>query len=148
MAKEKDSSLLTYETHVRFTEEMKNLLSQRAKDEGISSNAVIQKAISLYLTKDTMDESLVIAKMTDVQRQIARLKHEIDVKQKLDLEWYQYFFLFAPPIPQEEVGLRMQKANRDVQAFLQNFKHRAASIKPLIETIFGDMLEEEAGDGN
>ena len=41
----------------------------------------------------------------------------------------------------------MQKANKDVQAFLQNFKHRAASIKPLIETIFGDMLEEEAGIG-
>lgn len=147
MAKEKDSSLLTYETHVRLTDEMRKLLFQKAKDEGISSNAVIQKALSLYLTKDTMDESLLIAKMTDVQRQIARLKHEFDVKQKLDLEWYQYFFLFAPPIPQKEVALRMQKANNDVQAFLQNFKHRAASIKPLIETIFGDMLEEEAGDG-
>ena len=114
MAKEKDSSLLTYETHIRLTDEMRRLLFQRSRDEGISSNAVIQKAVSLYLTKDTMDESLVIAKMTDVQRQIARLKHEIDVKQKLDLEWYQYFFLFAPPIPQEEVGLRMQKANKDV----------------------------------
>ena len=147
MAKDKDSSLLTYETHVRLTDEMRNLLSQRAKDEGISSNAIIQKALALYLTKDTMDESLLIAKMTDIQRQIARLKHEFDVKQKLDLEWYQYFFLFAPPIPPEEVGLRMQKANKDVQAFLQNFKHRAASIKPLIETIFGDMLEEEAEDG-
>ena len=93
MAKEKDSSLLTYETHVRLTDEMRKLLAQKAKDEGISSNAVIQKAVSLYLTKDTMDESLLIAKMTDVQRQIARLKHEFDVKQKLDLEWYQYFFL-------------------------------------------------------
>lgn len=147
MVKEKDSSLLTYETHVRLTDEMRKLLFQKAKDEGISSNAVIQKALSLYLTKDTMDESLLIAKMTDIQRQIARLKHEFEVKQKLDLEWYQYFFLFAPPIPQEEVALRMQKANKDVQAFLQNFKHRAASIKPLIETIFGDMLEEEAGEG-
>ncbi len=146
MAKEKDTSLLTYETHVRLTAEMRKLLSQRANDEGISSNAVIQKAISLYLTKDTMDESLLVAKMTDVQRQIARIKHEIDVKQKLDLEWYQYFFLFAPPIPKDEVGLRMQKANKDVQAFLQNFKRRVTSIKPLIETIFGDMLEEEAGD--
>lgn len=147
MTREKDSSLLTYETHVRLTEEVRKLLVQRAGDEGISSNAVIQKAVTHYLTKDTMDESLLIAKMTDIQRQIARLKHEIDVKQKLDLEWYQYFFLFAPPIPQEEVGLRMKKANKDVQAFLQNFKHRAAGIKPLIETIFGDMLEEEAGDG-
>ena len=55
MAKEKDSSLLTYETHVRLTDEMRKLLAQKAKDEGISSNAVIQKAVSLYLTKDTMD---------------------------------------------------------------------------------------------
>ena len=68
MAKEKDSSLLTYETHVRLTDEIRKLLSQRARDEGISSNAVIQKAVSLYLTKDTMDESLLIAKMTDVDR--------------------------------------------------------------------------------
>ena len=143
MNEHENEDLLSEQIHIRVTKKIKALMNQKAYDEGISVNALAQKAVALYLTKDTMDESLLIAKMSDIQRQIARIIHEINLKQKLDLEWYQYFFLFAPPIPPDEVGVRLQKANKDVQAFLQNFKHRAASIKPLMETVFGDMLEED-----
>ena len=98
MNEHENEDLLSEQIHIRVTKKIKALMNQKAYDEGISVNAIAQKAVALYLTKDTMDESLLIAKMSDIQRQIARIIHEINLKQKLDLEWYQYFFLFAPPI--------------------------------------------------
>lgn len=138
---------LNHGYHFKTTARTKDLLALRATEDGVSVNAVINKAVTVYLTKDTTDESLIMAKLSDIQRQIGRLKNRTDVREKLLLEFFQYFFLFAPPLPQEELPVRMKKANQDVQGFLLNFRHRAAAIKPLIETIFGDMLEEDAEAG-
>lgn len=141
----KIENLKTVQLHIRTTEYIKSLLSQRAKDEHISESEVVGKALTLYLTKDTMDESLLIAKITDISRQVNFLQRKLDIKEKLDLEWYQYFFLFSPELPtdQKELSLRVAKANRDVGQFLKAFKHHVKNMKPLIETLFGDMLEED-----
>jgi hypothetical protein len=123
----------------------KELIAQRAKDEMCSENEIVERALALYLSKDTMEESLLIAKMSEILRQIGYLQRKIDVGQKLTLEWYQYFFMYAPGLPtdQSERDLQIKKANNRVQAFLLNFRHKASKIKPFIETIFGDMLEED-----
>lgn len=131
--------------HCRINHHIKSLINQRSKEEGISENAIVTKAITLYLTKDTMDESLLIAKLTDITRKIDYLQKRIEVQEKLNLEWYQYFFLFSPELPKdpEELKVLTKKANNNVQMFLTNFRNHIKKIKPLIESLFGDMLEEE-----
>lgn len=134
--------------HVRINSSTKDLLEQRAKDEHISQGDVLNKALVMYLTKDIMDESLLIAKMTEILRQVGYIQKRIEIQEKLTLEFYQYFFLFSPTLPSDknELAALSSKANSDVQQFLFKFKKRVEKIKPLIETIFGDMLEEDTGD--
>ncbi len=130
----------------RITRKIDELLEQRAKDEGLSRSAIINKALILYLTKDTMDESLLLAKMSNMQKTFDRLEKKIDVKQKLDLEWYQYFFFFAPDtkgLTDEQMNIKFRKANNDVIAMLTNFRNHEKHSKPFLEAIFGNMLEED-----
>lgn len=136
---------MTYKRTVRMMASYKELIAQRAKDEKCSENEIIERALALYLTKDIMEESLLIAKMSEILRQINYLQRKIDVAQKLELEWYQYYFMYAPALPNDpkEREMHIKKADSRVQAFLLNFRHKASKIKPFIETIFGDMLEED-----
>ena len=57
--------------HSRFSLDMedhlRDLVKQRSFDEGLCANALIKKA----LTKDIEDESLLIAKLTELQRQFS-----------------------------------------------------------------------------
>lgn len=139
-------NLQNVQLHIRVTKRIEELLKQRAKDENMTVTALINKALTVYLTKDTMDESLLLAKMSNIQKTFDRLEKKIDVKQKLDLEWYQYFFFFAPDtknLTEEQVNLRLNKANKDVVAMLTNFRNHEKQAKPFLEAIFGNMLEED-----
>jgi carboxylesterase type B len=124
---------------------LKELLTQRAKDEHNSESEIIEKALTMYLTKDVTDESLLIAKMTEIIRQLRYLDRKVDVGQKLQADWYQYFFLFSPELPhdEQERKARLRRAGERTQDFLSSFKRRISRMPALIEAIFGDMLEEE-----
>lgn len=145
--KQNSENLQNVRIWARVTQNTDELLEQRAREEHISKSALITKAITLYLTKDTMDESLLLAKMSNIQKVFDRLEKKIDTKQKLDLEWYQYFFFFAPDIKglsEEQINLKFKKANADVVAMLTNFRNHEKHSKPFLEAIFGSMLEEDA----
>ncbi|MDR1597264.1 MAG: hypothetical protein LBR99_06125, partial [Treponema sp.] len=52
---------------------VKELLSQRARDEHNRESEIIAKAIAMYLTKDVTDESLLIAKMSEIIRVVQNM---------------------------------------------------------------------------
>ena len=141
-----EEELQSIRVWARITKPIDELLEQRAKDEKLSKSALVTKALTLYLTKDTMDESLLLAKMSNMQKVFERLEKKIDVKQKLDLEWYQYFFFFAPDtrsLSDDQINLKFKKANNDVIAMLTNFRNHEKQAKPFLEAIFGNILEED-----
>jgi hypothetical protein len=90
MAMKKDQSdKKRIKVSARFDPHMKEVLTQRAKDEGPTENAVITKAVTAYLTKDVVEESLLIAKMSEIIRLTLKLTKAVEVKQKLDLDFMQ-----------------------------------------------------------
>jgi len=128
------------------TSAMKELLEQRAKDEGNSESEIVAKALIMYLTKDITDESELIAKMSEVIRVVENLSKRVEVGQKLDLEWYQYFFAFSPELPKDEKerNLVQERAAKRTGEFLLSFRRRMKLMPQFLESIFGMMLEEEA----
>jgi hypothetical protein len=124
---------------------MKELLSQRARDERNRESEIITKALAMYLTKDVTDESLLIAKMSEIVRVVQNMQTKLDTGQKLDLEFYQYFFMFAPDFPGDEKEKQrvFNKGAGRTQGFLSGFRHREKQMPRLLEAIFGMMLEEE-----
>jgi hypothetical protein len=134
----------------RIPPSIKEILTQRAKDEGLSESAVIAKALTMYLTKDVTDESELIAKMSEIIRVVHNLSLSVEVGQKLDLDWMQYQFLFLPDLPDNEAErkARYKRAAQLTSNLIKSFRERSKRQPRLIETIFGSMLEEEepAGD--
>jgi hypothetical protein len=118
---------------------------EQAKADGISRNELVNKALALYLTKDISDESLFIAKMSEMQRIIQLLDRKIDIAQKLQLEWYQYFFMWQPDMPQDRDGASplYKKAAEKTDAFLNRFRNRLPMLPALLEALLADMLEEQ-----
>jgi hypothetical protein len=124
---------------------VKELLAQRARDERNRESEIIAKAITLYLTKDVTDESLLIAKMSEIVRVVQNMQTKLDTGQKLDLEFFQYFFMFAPDFPGDEKEKQrvFNKGASRTQSFLSGFRQREKQMPRLLEAIFGMMLEEE-----
>lgn len=93
------------------------------------------KAVELYLTKDTTDESLLIAKMSETQRIVQMLDKKIDAEQKLNMEWYQYFFMFQPEMPENEDDARMlyKRAAEKTERMLERFQKRLPRLPAFSE---------------
>jgi hypothetical protein len=125
--------------------EMEELVIQRAKDENNTKSDIVTKALAMYLTKDITDESLLIAKMSEIARTVQNLATRLEVSQKLDLEWYHYNLMFTPELPKDEKeqNLIRQRAAKRASDFLLAFRHRMKMMPQFLETIFGIMLEEE-----
>jgi hypothetical protein len=124
---------------------VKELLAQRARDERNRESEIIAKAVIMYLTKDVTDESLLIAKMSEIIRVVQNMNTKLDTGQKLDLEFYQYFFMFSPDFPGDEKEKQrvFNKGASRTQSFLSGFRQREKQMPRLLEAIFGMMLEEE-----
>jgi hypothetical protein len=127
------------------TPSMKELLEQRAKEERNSESEIVTKALIMYLTKDVTDESELIAKMSEVIRVVQNLSKRLEVGQKLDLEWLQYFFLYSPELPKDEKerNLVHKRAAKRTGDFLLSFRQRMKMMPRFLESIFGMMLEED-----
>jgi hypothetical protein len=123
---------------------LRDLLKQRAFEEGLSQNKLVAKALTLYLTKDIEDESLLIAKMTETQRQIEFLQKKIDLAQKKDVQWEIFLLAFQPELPSDTAArdLKIKRANQRYNQFLTQFRNRSRQIPSMLETVLGDMAEQ------
>ena len=125
--------------------ELEELVVQRAKDENNTKSDIVTKALTLYLTRDITDESLLIAKMGEVARAVQNLSTRLEAGQKLDLEWQHYNLMFTPELPKDgkERNLVQQRAAKRAGEFLLAFRRRMKMTPQFLETIFGTMLEED-----
>jgi hypothetical protein len=131
---------------IHLTVHLKEMLSQRAHDEHISKGELARKILTLYLTKDIEDESLLIAKMTELQRQVMFIEKKLDLGQKKDMQWEQFILAFQPELPKDPKtrGLTLKRASDRYGQFLTMFRDRSRKIPAMLEAVLGDMLEEEA----
>jgi hypothetical protein len=121
-------------------------IDRRSKEEEMSRNELVNKALAFYFEKDIVDESLLIAKMSEVQRLVQLLDRKVDIAQKLQLEWYQQRLMFTPQPPQDkkEAALLYKAAAERAEAFLANFRRRLPRLPALLETLLADFFEEDA----
>jgi uncharacterized protein (DUF1778 family) len=121
------------------------LLCRRARDEQSTEAEIMVKALTLYLTKDVMDESLLIAKMNELDRKLQFLDKKIELGQKYFLEYLRYFFLnfTDPPKDKDERAVFIKDGMRRFNTMLKKFKLNLTKTPAFLETILGDMLEEE-----
>jgi hypothetical protein len=132
------------------SDHLRDLLKQRAFDEGLSQNKLVAKALTLYLTKDIEDESLLIAKMTETQRQLEFLQKKIDLAQKKDVQWEIFLLAFQPELPSDPAArdLKIKRANQRYAQFLTQFRARSRQLPSALETLLGDLAEQPAGPPN
>jgi hypothetical protein len=123
---------------------LKELLSQRAREEKIHQSQIIIKALILYLTKDINDESLLIAKLTELQRQVEYIEKKVDIGQKKDIQWEQFLLTFQPELPSETASrdLRIKRASQRYLQFLTQFRDRSKALPSMLESVLGDLKEE------
>jgi hypothetical protein len=129
---------------------VKEILSQKAREEQTSESDIISNALSVYLTKDIVPENLLMAQLQELKRQIETLGKSLDLQQKLDLEWYQFNFLSLPELPadEKERAVRYKRAAARFQQFLTAFRRRSKTMPAFVESIFGEMLEESPAQTN
>jgi uncharacterized protein (DUF1778 family) len=127
----------------RYDENLKKLIDQRAKEEQLSINKLIIKALTLYLTKDIEDESLIIAKLTSVQRQIEFIEKKIDISQKKDMQWEQFLLALQPELPNDKAAreLKIKRAGQRYIQFLTSFRDRIRALPSMFEAVLADMQE-------
>jgi hypothetical protein len=123
---------------------VKEILSQKAREEQTSESDIIASALAVYLTKDIVPENLLMAQLQELKRHIESFTKTLDLQQKLELEWYQYNFLSLPELPadEKERAVRYKRASNRFQQFLIAFRRRSKTMPAFMESIFGEMLEE------
>jgi hypothetical protein len=119
-------------------------LEMRAEVENLSKNELINKALSLYLTKDLTDESLIMAKLTEMQRVIMFLEKRVDLGQRMQMEWQQYSLMFQPelPVDKQEFALTARRAAERNDEFLDKFRRRLKDSPAMLEALLADFLED------
>jgi hypothetical protein len=124
---------------------LRELLAQRSRDENLSESRLAVKALSLYLTKDIEDESLLIAKMTELERQVSFIEKKIDLSQKKDIQWEQFLLTMQPELPEDAAArqLKIKQTSRRYLQFLTSFRERSKALPSMLESILGDMAEIE-----
>jgi hypothetical protein len=129
---------------------VKEILSQKAREEKTSESDIIASALAVYLTKDIVPENLLMAQTQELKRQIESLSKTLELQQKLDLEWYQFNFLSLPELPadEKERNLRYKRAASRFRSFLSAFRRRSKTMPAFVESIFGEMLEESPPQTN
>jgi hypothetical protein len=146
MARSKSPVKLDAKLQVYLAKSLKELLVRRARDEHLSESGLTVKALTLYLTKDIEDESLLIAKMTELQRQVEYIEKKIDISQKKDIQWEQFLLAFQPELPLDNAVREMQikRASQRYLQFLTHFRDRSRALPSMLETVMADMREENA----
>jgi seryl-tRNA synthetase len=129
---------------------VKEILSQKAREEHTSESDLISSALAVYLTKDIVPENLLMAQLQELKRQIESLSKTLELQQKLDLEWYQFNFLSLPELPagENERNIRYNRAASRFRGFLSAFRRRSKTMPAFTESIFGEMLEESPAQTN
>jgi hypothetical protein len=135
---------LKEEIHLRVGSGLLKRLEIRAEVENLSKNELINKALSLYLTKDLTDENLIMAKLTEMQRVIVFLEKRVDLGQRMQMEWQQYSLMFQPELPADKQGfaLAARRAAERNDEFLEQFRRRLKDAPALLEALLADFLEE------
>jgi hypothetical protein len=133
--------------HLRLTSELKKQIKGYSEEENISENAVITLALQKFFTADIADESLLIAKMNSVDSKLLKLITKTDLGHKFMMDFFQYNFIFFPPLPEDVKSLKIKyaAAAQGFKKFLLMLRHRLKAMPGLEETVFGDMLETQAG---
>ena len=121
------------------------VFSLKCREEDLSESELVGKALIAYLTKDVTDESLLIAKLTALEKQMRCLDKKVDVGQKLDLEWYQHYFMFTPDIGETERLIKHKQALDKTLRFLTAFRKHCKGMPAFLESVLGEMLEGESG---
>jgi hypothetical protein len=142
----------TRKYHYRFSlgldDHLRELVKQRSFEENLSENKLITKALTLYLTKDIEDESLIIAKLTELQRQSDYLQKKIDISQKKDIQWEIFLLALMPELPGDTAArdIRIKRANQRYAQFLSSFRNRSRQLPQMLESVFGDMQEQSVSE--
>jgi predicted transcriptional regulator len=136
--------------HVRLSSDLKNQLLEYAHNENIKPSAVMQMAVSLFLSRDIEDESLLIAKMSAIDERLTKFADTADLAYQYIMDFFQYNFLFFPPLPEDTRTLKIRFAGgaMEYKKFLTMFRRRLATMPKLQEAILGDMLTEQAKSEN
>jgi hypothetical protein len=130
--------------HLRFPTELKRQIKNYAEEENISETAVITLALQKFFTSDISDESLLIAKMSSADSKLHKLTAKIDLGHKLMMDFFQYNFIFFPPLPEDTKQLKIKyaAAAQGFRQFMLMLRRRLKTMPSLEETIFGDMAEK------
>jgi len=138
-----ETARITYRT----TGEMKKQIKLCAEEENISENAVITMALQKFFTGDIADESLLIAKMSSIDGKLHKLIAKTDLGHKFLMDFFQYNFIFFPPLPEDTRSLKIKyaAAAQGFKKFMLSLRRRLKAMPSLEETVFGDMLEKQAG---
>jgi hypothetical protein len=124
--------------------DIKEQLVLKAKEEGVSISELAVKALTMYLTKDIMDESLVLASLSDNKRKIDYVDKKLELLAKLHYSWYQWFFLYSPELPdnEKERKLKMASGNKRTVSFIKNFRANLKHMPSFLESLLGDIKEK------
>ena len=141
-AKKPEVMRITYRT----TGELRKQIKLYAQEENISENAVITMALQKFFTDDIADESLLIAKMTGIDGKLHRLMSKTELAHKFLMDFFQYNFLFFPPLPEDTRSLKIKTAAaaQGFKKFVLAFRRRLKTMPGLEETVFGDLAEKQA----
>jgi hypothetical protein len=143
MPNKTDTNKYHYRIGFRINNNLKELLELRSKEEHLSKNKLLEKALTLYLTKDIEDESLVVAKLTQLQRQIEYMEKKIDIGQKKDIQWEQFLLTVQAELPADKTtrDLKIKRATQRYGQFLMQFRNRARTLPTMLESVLADMQE-------
>lgn len=129
---------------LRYSAYLNDLVMKKAKELEMSKNEICIIALQEYLTRDITDESLLLAKLSDMQRTVRMTDNKIEVWGKMFMYYLRYFFLFSPEYPEDReiFSKALKNAEKRTQGFLRRQKEFMKESPRFLEMLLADSGEE------
>ena len=93
--------------HIRMDQAICEMIETLCKEENLSRTEVIERCIRQYYTEDTLDENLLLARMTALEKKIDWLNNKTETFYKLAYAFMQYVVTFLPALPKDKTEAQM-----------------------------------------
>lgn len=134
--------------NVYFPPALAKQVSELAIRRRISRSAIIEAAVTSYLSPDGSDrlEAAFARRLDRLSRQVQRLERNTGLTTEALALFVRFWLSVTPPLPEEDQATAQVKGRKRYEGFIETLGRRFASGKSLLDDIPEDVWPNQAGE--
>lgn len=130
--------------NIRFDAAVEKLLEELCDEEHLSKTGMVEKCIRNYYTQETVDENILLARMSTLEKKVDWLNNKTETFYKLINHVLPFIIAHLPPLPKDKAEAQAvldsgtQRMTSLIWSFRRQEKEKDISF---VQQVWGDTQE-------